>query len=62
MKSWKHIDQVLGRITLGIIKLGNIFAVAFNVKGGINRHYANMQFMQNAIYVKKNMQILLRLK
>ena len=30
-----------------------MFAVALNVKGGINRCYANMQFMQNAIYVKK---------
>ena len=30
--------------------------VALNMKREINRDYANMQFMQNAIYVK-NMQI-----
>ena len=55
LKNWKHIDEVRGRIPLGSIRLGNIFAVALKVKGGINRHYANMQFMQNAIYVKINM-------
>ena len=59
MKNCKHIDEVLGRIPLGSIRLGNIFVVAFNVKEGINRYYANMQFSQKAIYVKKNMQILL---
>ena len=50
MKNWKHIDEVLGRIPLGSIRLGNTFAVALYVKRGINRYYANMQFMQNAIY------------
>ena len=53
MKNFKPIDEVLGRIPLGSIRLANSFEVALNVKGGINRHYANLKFMQNAIYEKK---------